>query len=639
MSLPPTPPTARPAGCLDAVLINRNTVSSPTQWDVGVVNASGGTGNFTVRQVTGGFLYAGDSVQVSLPTGEMLLLREFYVAPEQVGPVSITARVLSGDGPVTLAWFDRLTTAAGLTQANGSATTEYMTTARLDLNLATAGFYALALYRDAKDGTDWVNLVLELETTPPDFVPYAGSGWHSPLVPRPAFDGTVSSVPAPDTLFGNAVSTYLNIGLRNESAGPSPGFEDRLYLDGTYIASLYYPAVGGWAWSLFNWDHAFTVPGGRHTLSAQLDPFALIEEIDEDDNTWGGQWVWSPYALTLDTPIQRAAPPLRTGGWSDVTTPYTDLRYNCDGLRSPVFSHVGPDGYWGAVAVCPGTASDVDLRLFDLARGTTAGFHTPLCVSAWGTAQTDFALVNFNETSFRAFDAGVVRATGSENYRAEAVRSVYHDTPFGGPLGPFTMGAQHMLHLHEFYLPAGHYTFTVTPTAGAVDWGVSVHAGTQAYYGKSDSPEGGCAWLGEPSAPDRAWVTLGPGYHCVAVWKAMSAGVPVSGSYTLTAAPQSSDAPPAVPARTALVSAAPNPFRSSTRVAFDLAVEADVALEVYDVHGSRVAVLARGRRPAGSHQVAWAGRDAGGRELPAGVYLLRLVAGEQRSVRKAVKIE
>jgi hypothetical protein len=631
--------SARPAGCLDAVLVNRNTVPSPTQWDVGVVNASGGTGNFTVRQVTCGFLYVGDSVQVSLPTGEMLLLREFYVAPEQVGPVSITARIVSGTGPVTLAWFDRTTTTAGLTQASGGATTEYMTTARLDLNLATAGFYALALYRDAKDGTGWVNLLLEIETTPPDFVPYAGTGWHSPLVPRPAFDGTVSSVPAPDTLYGNVASTYLNVGMRNASPGPSPGFEDRLYLDGTYIASLYYPAVGGWAWSLFNWDHAFTVPGGRHTLGSRLDPFALIEEIDEGDNVWGEQWVWSPYALTLDAPILRAAPPLRTGGWTEVTTPYTDLRYNCDGLRSPVFARSGEDGYWGAVAVAPGVASDVDLRLFELQRGTTAGFGTPRCVSAWGTAQTDFALVNFNQTSFRAFDAGVVRAAGSENYRAEAVRSIYHDTPFAGPLGPFTMAAQRMLHLHEFYLPAGHYTFTVTPAAGAVDWGVSVHSGDGDFFGKSGSPDGGCAWLGEASAPDRAWVTLPSGYHCVAVWKAMSGDVPVSGSYTLTAVPQSSDAPPAVPARTALVSASPNPFRSSTRVAFDLAVEADVALEVYDVHGARVAVLARGRRPAGAHQVAWAGRDAAGRDLPAGVYLLRLVAGELRSVRKAVKIE
>jgi len=631
--------SARPAGCLDAVLVNRNTVPAPTQWDVGVVNLSGGTGDFTVRQVTCGFLYVGDSVQVSLPTGEMLLLREFYVAPEQVGPVSLTARVVSGDGPVTLAWFDRLTTAAGLTQANGSATTEYMTTARLDLNLSTAGFYALALYRDAQDGTDWVNLLLEIETTPPDFVPYAGTGWHSPLVPRPAFDGTVSSVPAPDTLYGNVASTYLNLGLRNESQGPSPGFEDRLYLDGTYIGSLYYPAVGGWAWSLYNWDHAFTVPGGRHTLGSRLDPFALIEEIDEDDNVWGEQWVWSPYPLTMDVAVSRGAPPLRTGGWSEVTTPYTDLRYNCDGLRSPVFARSGEDGYWGAVAVAPGPASDVDVRLFELQPGTTAGFSAPRCASAWGPAQTDFALVNFNQTAFRAFDVGVVRAAGSESYRAEAVRSVYRAYPIGGLLGPFTMGAQHLLHLHEVYLPAGSYSFTVTPAAGEVDWGVSVHVGDGEFYGKSDSPDGGCAWLGEVSAPDRAWVTLPGGYHCVAVWKAMSGDATESGSYTLGILPQSTDAPPAVPVRTALAAAAPNPFRAATRVAFDLAAETDVTLEVYDVHGARVAVLASGRWPAGSHQVTWTGGDAAGRDLPAGVYLLRLVAGGQPATRKVVKVE
>ncbi len=631
--------SARPAGCLDAVLVNRNTVPTPTTWDVGVVNASGGTGNFTIRQVPSVLLNFGDSLQVSLTTGEMLLLREFYVGAGQTGPVTLTARIVSGTGPVTLAWFDRLTTAAGLLQASGSATTEYMTTARLDLTLGTEGYYALGLYRDAQDGTGWVNLIVEIETTPPDFVPYAGTGWHSPLVPRPAFDATGSSVPAPDTLCGNVASTYLNVGLRNESQGSSPGFEDRLFLDGAYMASLYYPAFGAGTWSLYNWDHAFNVRGGRHTLGMRLDPFALIDEIDENDNVWGQQWVWSPYALALDTPVARAAPPLRTGGWTEVTTPYTDLRYNCDGLRSPLFAHVGDDGYWGAVAAAPGAASDVDLRLFELQRGTAAGFSTPRCVSGWGTAQTDFALVNFNQTDFRAFDAGVVRAAGSEDYRAEAVRSAYRTSPLAGTLGPFTMGAQHLLHLHEVNLAAGHYTVTVTPASGEVDWGVSVYSGDGVYFGKSDATDGGCAWLGEVSAPDRVWVTLPYGYHCVAVWKAMSEDVAESGSYTLLVTPQNSDAPPVVPARTGLIAAAPNPFRAATRVAFELAAEMEVALEVYDVHGARVALLARGRWPAGSHQVTWTGRDETGRELPAGMYLVRLAAGQRQEVRKLVKLE
>ena len=631
--------SGRPAGCLDAVLINRNTVPSPALWDIGVVNASGGAGDFDVRQVSSTLMYVGDSLGISLTTGEMLLLREFYVGEGQTGPVSITARIISGAGPVTLAWFDRTLTTGGLLQASGSAVTQYMTTARLDLTLGTAGYYALALYRDPKDGTAWVNLVLEIETTPPDLVPYAGTGWHSPLVPRPAFDGTAVSVPAPDTLYGNVSSTYLNMGVRNESQGPSPGFEGRYYLDGSYIASLYYSAFGSGTWVLYNWNHAFWAAGGRHTLSAQYDPFGLIEELDEDDNAWGEQWVWGPYALTLDIPASRSAPPPRTGGWADVTTPYTDLRYNCDGLRSPRFAANGDDGYWGAIAVAPGAASDVDIRLYEPERGTTAGFSTALSMSAWGTEQTDFVLVNFNQTPFRAFDAGVVRSQGSEAYVAEAVRSLYHAQPFAGPLGPYTIGAQHLLHLHEFYLPAGNYTFTVTPVAGDVQWGLSVHVGGQSYLGKSDSPDGGCAWLGETTAPDQAWVTLNAGYHCVAVWKAMSGDVAESGSYTLEVAAKSSDVPPALPARTELVGAAPNPFRSATRVAFDLASETDVALEVYDVHGARVASLARGRWPAGSHKVAWTGSDAAGRDLPAGVYLLRLAAGERQAVRKLVKIE
>ena len=631
--------SGRPAGCIDAVLVNRNTVPSEDVWDVGVLNVSGGVGNFTIRQEASTTMSVGDSVAVSIPTGQMLELREVYVGTGDVGPVSITARVISGP-PVTLAWFDRLFTTGSLSQASGSAVSRYMTTARLDLTLSTSGYYALALYKDAATGTDWTNLVLEVERTPPDFVPYTGTGWHSSLVPRPAFDGTGGSVPAPDTLYGNVASTYLNIGVRNESPGPSPGFEDRLYLDGVYIASLYYPAFGAGTWSLYNWDHAFSFRGGRHTLSEQLDPFALVEEIRENNNTFGEQWVWGPFALTLGVPQSRAVPPVRTGGWSDVTTPASDLRYNCDGLRTPTFAASGDDGYWGALAVASGAGGDVDLRLYDLQRGTTAGFYTGVCGSAWGPGQTDLAVVNFNRTGFRAFDAGVVRSAGSEGYVAEAVRSTYRGGTPAGPLGPFTMDAQHLLHLHEFYLPAGTYGVTLWPMSGGVDWGVSVYDGLGAFYGKSDAADGGVAWLGDAGDPEQARLSLvAAGYCCVAVWKTMAADVPLSGSYRLELFPQTDAVGGPPPVSSGIASVAPNPFRTGTEVAFDLAAPAQVALEVFDVRGARVATLAEGEWPAGRHRVAWSGTGPDGSGLPSGLYLVRFTAGGARSVRKLVRIE
>ena len=56
-----------------------------------------------------------------------------------------------------------------------------------------------------------------------------------------------------------------------------------------------------------------------------------------------------------------------------------------------------------------------------------------------------------------------------------------------------------------------------------------------------------------------------------------------------------------------------------------------------DLAGARVrAVLASGSQQAGRHTLRWDGRDNSGVKLAAGVYVLRLEAGGETSVRKVV---
>ncbi len=86
---------------------------------------------------------------------------------------------------------------------------------------------------------------------------------------------------------------------------------------------------------------------------------------------------------------------------------------------------------------------------------------------------------------------------------------------------------------------------------------------------------------------------------------------------TDSAAPVAS-AVKAMPATFTLAPVYPNPFQRSATVAFDLAAAAEVTIEVYDVLGRRVAVLAEGQHEAGHHTVRW---DAAG--LASGTYLLR----------------
>ncbi|NNF59247.1 MAG: T9SS type A sorting domain-containing protein [Rhodothermaceae bacterium] len=73
----------------------------------------------------------------------------------------------------------------------------------------------------------------------------------------------------------------------------------------------------------------------------------------------------------------------------------------------------------------------------------------------------------------------------------------------------------------------------------------------------------------------------------------------------------------------------PNPFRSATTISFSLERAAPVRLSVWDVSGSRVAVLVDQTLRAGRHDVRF---DA--QNLPSGVYFVRLHTAEMRLTHK-----
>ena len=51
-------------------------------------------------------------------------------------------------------------------------------------------------------------------------------------------------------------------------------------------------------------------------------------------------------------------------------------------------------------------------------------------------------------------------------------------------------------------------------------------------------------------------------------------------------------------------------------------------LDIHDVRGRRVRRLVGGEQTAGPHEVRWDGTDDAGRQLAAGVYLVRLQAAD-----------
>lgn len=87
---------------------------------------------------------------------------------------------------------------------------------------------------------------------------------------------------------------------------------------------------------------------------------------------------------------------------------------------------------------------------------------------------------------------------------------------------------------------------------------------------------------------------------------------------------------------TGLLGATPNPFVSSSRIAFALRNPQHASLRVYDVRGRVVATLTDRLYGAGQHFVTWQGQgDAGDRVAP-GAYFLRLEAGDRSFTQKIV---
>ncbi len=83
----------------------------------------------------------------------------------------------------------------------------------------------------------------------------------------------------------------------------------------------------------------------------------------------------------------------------------------------------------------------------------------------------------------------------------------------------------------------------------------------------------------------------------------------------------------------------PNPVRSWAQVRFGLKRESEVKLAVFDRAGRQVRGLRDTRLETGDYLGTWDGRDDFGRGLAQGVYFLRLEAGAERLVKKAVVLE
>lgn len=671
--------STRPAGRLDAVFVNRNQAGA-VDWDLGLMNA--GMTDSYVRMATAGanlIPYASD-ITVSLGTDEYLAMRELRVPPGSEGPFSAQLQVDPADGPVTLLWLDDSFTTGDMADYAAAVTTDAEGYAQLDVLADTAGYYCLVLYRDpahvpeasAPSGvaaaavpTPAMDISLRTGATPPNLRPDRDqAGWADAFVPRDAPDGTPSSVPAPLVLYGDQAATWLNLATENEGQAPSPASSAEVRLDGVPVASIGVPALGTGKEAVHNGTSPISVPGGRHTLAAMLDPTAAIGEAREDDNSFGAQYVFEPSTLSHGVPVVRALPPGREDGHSLITVDISEgsgvgeggafeitptIYPNCDGVGLPDTPPSGGDDHWLALATMPDAQGNVDLTLFEASAGAFSGFDLPLASSGWPTGQADYVLVNQRETPPRRWDGGIYRAEeGEEGYTACSATSSSLGTNPIGSFGPFPLPAGNIVALHELWLDEGSWDITLNPVGGNVDWGLSLHPGQSpdgtAFLGRDDVVDGGTSIQAPAGQKEAFTVVVGQGqagYHCLVAFKAAATSLGESGQYELVItndATGTGDQPPT--GRGTRLAVHPNPFNPQATIAFELEREQPVRIDLLNERGSLVRVLHDGVLPAGRRELLLPGRDGAGGKLASGVYLVRLrLADGHTEVRKATLLK
>ena len=292
------------------------------------------------------------------------------------------------------------------------------------------------------------------------------------------------------------------------------------------------------------------------------------------------------------------------------------------------------DPYWTVVA----NASNND---FDISAYSTVGGSYPACASGllansqYGTGITDLVVGDFNHNPPGTYyiDSYAYQLAGVGEYTewdAGADLVTVNGPTIVRPI-PYE-NVDQLAEVWDVFLAAGHtYTFTMNQEGNS-----------QRHLLLFRNPLGGTYWAGRSAAA----FDLSSGVHAYTA--------PTSGYYGIVVVSDnhiddyfyyfrvdegvlSVDAPPA--GVTGLTGVGPNPMRGATTIDFSLARPGDVALDVLDAGGRRVAALG-GRFGEGRHAMAWDGRNLAGARLPAGLYFVRMRAeGRDIATRRITLLE
>ena len=83
----------------------------------------------------------------------------------------------------------------------------------------------------------------------------------------------------------------------------------------------------------------------------------------------------------------------------------------------------------------------------------------------------------------------------------------------------------------------------------------------------------------------------------------------------------------------------PNPFNPETSINFNLRKDSKVSLKVFNIKGQLIRTLINEQLSASSYNIVWNGKNDSGNQVSSGIYLYKLQADTQLSVKKCILLK
>ncbi len=622
------------AGYSDFVLVNgNNSGGSAGTRQAGVVNWNNSTVNFAVEQSNRvAMIVAPDTlVSQSLGSYDVLNVYELWVAPDELTSYTFELDQTAGTANLAFALYDE----AGTTyqksdyvwyrDSSGDGGDEAQT-----FEFTESGYYGLVVFkRGYSDYGKASAYTLRIGKTPPNLTPFAATGWDYPVVARNDNTAVHGDAHVSTILNGNTYNTYFSQCGINDGPNPAALNNTRYYLDGVYAWWVNYVTINAGQVYFACGSGPMIIRGGRHTIEWRNDWDDQVAELNELDNAYAHQFVWSPMVLGDEAAIARSAPPDRG------TMPLP----NSDG-----FVHAGANDYAWVTATCPDNAADdYDLIVYEDYGGAQSGFSVPWIQSGLSGGVVDYGGGAAATTGVKRYPACVEFSGGAAGYTMDAAGSYPGRYATATPVvwTGETLPAGRLVDVFEAELLAGEgYKVKANNVSGGADLVVDIHPPSTPFLNWATAE----ASLDAGGPGDTELALFSPaedGRYVFVVHKKGATDKPLTTVYDFTIAYGSTGVDEQeIPDAFALRRNAPNPFNPMTVIKYELPVGGHpVRLEIFAISGQRIRTLVSEIQSAGYHETIWNGKNDAGEQVASGMYFYRLRAGEFQRTEKMTLIK